>query len=38
MGCCNKDETCSKEAEKKDIPWFRMLLGTIMLLVFLLWD
>ncbi len=37
MGCCNNDK-CEKVEEKKEIPWFRMLLGTIMLLVFLLWD
>jgi hypothetical protein len=40
MGCCNNDKKCQENAQqaKKEIPWFRMLLGTLMLLVFLFWE
>lgn len=39
MGCCNKDKKCQEEQQtKKEIPWFRMFLGTLMLLVFLFWE
>ena len=40
MGCCNKDKKCQDEEQqtKKEIPWFRMFLGTLMLLVFLFWE
>ena len=40
MGCCNKDKKCQDEEQqtKKEIPWLRMFLGTLMLLVFLFWE
>ncbi|CAK1714419.1 hypothetical protein FB440_103223 [Vibrio crassostreae] len=40
MGCCDKDKKCQDEQQqtKKEIPWFRMFLGTLMLLVFLFWE
>ena len=40
MGCCNNDNKCQENEQqaKKEIPWFRMLLGTLMLLVFLFWE
>jgi hypothetical protein len=40
MGCCNNDKKCQENEQqpKKELPWFRMLLGTLMLLVFLFWE
>ena len=40
MGCCNNDKKCQENEQptKKEIPWFRRLLGTLMLLVFLSWE